>query len=126
MIGARYAAMLGFLSSLLGGVANAQEVKAGALYSVEDGGGRYVIAKVLAVERGGVHVRLYKNTFASRPQKVEFKQLSLDGGGLGHLPVTHKQFRAWRPAYVGASPVTNDELEGYRMWQEAKGGFFGP
>src|ERR1043166_3382854 len=123
MMGARRVAILAFLGVLLSGVANAQEAKPGALYSVEGGGGRYLIAKVLAVERGGIHVRLYKNRFDSRPTKVEFKSLSIV---MEHLPITHKQFREWHPVYISDSPVTENELEGYRRWQDAGGGFLGP
>jgi hypothetical protein len=130
-MGGRYVAMLGFLGALITGSAAAQAAKAGALYSVEDGEGRYTIAKVLVVERGGVHVRLYKKKFANRPARVDFNSLSLgtvhdkDGFGMGHLPITHNQFRAWRPVFISESAVAEDELEGYREWQSAKGGFFG-
>jgi hypothetical protein len=130
-MGARYVAILGFLSALFTGSAVGQGAKAGGLYSVEDGGGRYAIAKVLLVERDGVHVRLYKNKFPTRPAQVDFSSLSLgtvhdkDGFGMGHIPITHNQFRHWRPVFVGESAVVEEELDGYRMWKDAKGGFFG-
>jgi hypothetical protein len=131
MIGRRYVAILGMLGAVFGCSVDEQNAKTGALYSVDDGEGRYVVAKVLGVENGGVHVRLYKNKFQVRPERVEFKSLSLgtihdkDGFGMGHLPVTHGQFRAWRPVFISDSAVEEGELEGYREWQRGKGGFFG-
>jgi hypothetical protein len=108
-----------------------ESLKTGGLYSVDDGEGWYRIAKVLVVEPEGVHIRLYKNKFKSRPPTVEPTSLSLgtvhdtDGFGMGHLPLTHRAFAAWQPVFVSTGLVTEEELEGYRMWQGGKGGFFG-
>jgi hypothetical protein len=33
-------------------------------------------------------------------------------------------FRAWQPVLIMKTPVTSEELEGYRMWKEARGGAF--
>ena len=89
------------------------------------------MAKVLAVEDKGVHIRLYKNRFKSRPDKVEFSSLTLgtvhdaDGFGMGHLPLTHRAFRAWQPVFLAESSVAEGELDGYRAWKDATGGFWG-
>ncbi len=120
------------LTAAVAGCAGATEpLRAGALYSVDSGEGYFQVAKVLVVDSTGVHVRLYKNRFKTRPDKVDFEKLSLgsidnpDGFGMGHLPLTHEAFRAWEPVFIVESPITADELEGYRQWQAAKGGYFG-
>jgi hypothetical protein len=104
---------------------------AGELYSVETGDGTFSIVKVLAFEDGIVHIRLYKNRFATRPEQVDTSQLSLgtiddeDGFGVGHLPISVSDFTAWDPRFLLSEKVTEEELEGYRFWQEEAGGSLG-
>ncbi|MFC7517866.1 hypothetical protein ACFQUU_22925 [Herbaspirillum sp. GCM10030257] len=103
----------------------------GALYSVDDGAGHFGVAKVLAVDDAGVHIRLHKNKFATRPSRVEVSSLDLgsihdpDGFGMGHMPLSYAAFSAWEPVFLEASALTEEELEGYRYWQEEQGGYFG-
>jgi len=123
--------VLGVLTVLFGCGGPAQPEKAGALYTVDDGEGWFRVAKVLVVETEGVHIRLYKNRFKTRPGSVEFSSLSLgtvhdaDGFGMGHLPLSRRAFRAWQPVFLAESPVAESELDGYRAWKDAKGGFWG-
>jgi len=111
--------------------AKSEPVKAGAIYSVDGGKGYFQVAKVLAVTKMGVHIRLYKNQFESRPASVDVGSLKLgkiqdrDGLGIGHLPLTHRAFAEWRPQYMAASTVQPDELDGYHEWESAQGGYFG-
>jgi hypothetical protein len=106
--------------------------KSGALYSVDDGEGFIRIAKILVMDGEGVHIRLYKNKFTSRPSDVEPASLDLgsiydsDGFGMGQLPLSHAAFEAWTPIYLRDDVVREDELDGYREWQSARGGHFGP
>ena len=124
-------ARIGVCAALFGCEMEPQSLKNGGLYAVEDGGGKFAIVKLLVVEKEGVHVRLYKNKFESRPTTVDPATLSLgsvkdpNGGGIGHLPITHGNFRAWQPSLIGDTVVTEEELEGYRMWRDGKGGYFG-
>ena len=105
-------------------------LKPGSLYSVDDGEGAFKIAKVLVVEDQGVHIRLYKNTYSTRPDKIDPSTLSLgsfldkDGFGIGHLPLSLKGFRVWKPALLMEGKVAPDELEGYNTWKEGGGGVF--
>ena len=121
----------GVVLTALFGCASAPPERAGALYSVDDGEGWFRVAKVLLVEGEGVHIRLYKNRFKTRPDSVDFQSLTLgtvhdtDGFGMGHLPLTRRAFRAWQPVFLAESPVAESELEGYRAWKDAKGGFWG-
>ena len=103
----------------------------GALYSVDDGEGHFRVAKVLDVDETGVHIRLYKNKFSTRPVQVQPATLDLgsihdpDGFGMGHMPLSYSAFLAWEPTFLTAQGLDEDELEGYRYWQEAQGGYFG-
>jgi len=102
----------------------------GGIYSTVDGGGRFGIVKLLVREEGLCHVRVYKQKFASRPEKVDPSELSLgtvhdtDGFGMGHVPLRDEAFRGWQPVLILTTPVTSEELEGYQMWKEASGGAF--
>jgi hypothetical protein len=104
---------------------------AGALYSVDDGEGHYRVAKILAVDPDGVHIRLYKNKFNERPARVDIVSLDLgsihdpDGFGMGHMPLSYASFSAWEPIFLMANGVDEEELEGYVYWKEAQGGYFG-
>ncbi len=104
---------------------------AGDLCSVLGGDGAFAVAKVLVVEPGKVHVRVYKNTFTSRPERITTTELSLgtihdpDGFGMGHLPLSAAGFGAWSPKRIQHEPVTDDELDGYRIWAESGGGVWG-
>lgn len=103
----------------------------GALYTVDDGEGRFRVVKVLALDAAGVHVRLYKNKFVSRPLEVEVSALDLgsihdpEGFGMGHMPLSYAAFSAWEPVFLFAVGLDEEELDGYRYWQEAQGGYFG-
>jgi hypothetical protein len=89
-------------------------------------------AKLLAVDRSGVHMRLYAQRFPFRLRALNFAELTLAPFGpeganafsIGHIPLSYRSFAAWEPRVVGQTEVTNDELDGYRMWKEAKGGYF--
>src|SRR5687767_6723861 len=99
--------------------ARSEPVKAGAYYSVDRGRSYFQVVKVIAVTEMGVHVRLYKNKFHSRSDRVALASLKLgniqdsDGFGIGHLPLTHRSFAKWRPKYIAAGTVLSDELDGY-------------
>ena len=41
------------------------------------------------------------------------------------MPLGYPSFAGWQPELItSGSVVAEDELEGYHMWQEAKGGYF--
>jgi len=101
----------------------------GGLYSIKDESD-YKVVKILATDGGRVHVRIYKNKFSKRPETVDPSVLSLgaitdkDGFGIGHLPLDRATFDAWMPRIIMQTAVTEEELEGYRMWKESGGGAF--
>jgi len=43
---------------------------------------------------------------------------------MGHLPLSRRSFGGWRPRFIKAVEVSGEELDGYRMWLQAKGGYF--
>lgn len=106
--------------------------KEGGLYSVEAEKGGYSIVKILKLDTVGVHIRAYSNRFPQRPTDVEVSKLYMAGIdrepdeelGMGHLPLSRESFSGWKPVLIKVVPVVPDELEGYKMWEEAKGGYF--
>lgn len=108
------------------------EPAAGQLLSVLTDDGRYGLMKLLAVDRGGVHARLYVQRFGTRPSVADVGELALAAFGpghdnpfsIGHMPISYRSFAGWEPLPVGEQPVTEAELDGYRTWQEASGGYF--
>ena len=108
----------------------APEWKTGGIYSTSDGKGRFGVVKVLTQEAGIVHVRVYKQKFDTRPEKIEAGSLTLgsirdpDGFGMGHLPLSLATFQGWQPVLLTVIPVTSEELGGYKYWKESGGGVF--
>ena len=98
--------------------------KAGDIYSIDDGAEKFSVVKVLAVDNEMIHIRIYKQKFSSRPSSVDPKILTLgtpsdsDGFGIGHIPLDKNAFKEWEPELIMNIPVTEDELEGYKMWKE--------
>ena len=104
----------------------------GGLYSVAHENGKYIVVKILKLDPGGVHVRSYSNLFDHRPRDVDESKLymasidhkSTEALGMGHLPLAKESFRRWDAQLIKVARVRDEELEGYRMWLDAKGGYF--
>jgi hypothetical protein len=90
---------------------------------VEFGEGDYRVVKILVLEDGVVHLRLYADKFAERPFEVDPAELDHvaihKSFGIAHLPLSTEDFATWRPGVVGHEAVRADELEGYEIWREA-------
>jgi hypothetical protein len=123
---------MSFLSFLLGCSPSKQaELMEGGLYYTQKGGS-YSVLKILKVDDWGVHVRLYSNQFDAPPSKVDESVLYMAGVdhkptetlGMGHLPLSKKSFDGWNATFFQQSTVKDEELEGYKTWLEAKGGYF--
>lgn len=101
----------------------------GGLYSVwsQDS---YKVIKLLQADDGGVHIRTYANKWSERPKELEQAQLTMTGENhdavesIGHLPLTRACFLSMGPKLIVTGSVHEDELDGYKMWKEAKGGYF--
>lgn len=104
----------------------------GGLYVTPAENGGYSALKILKLDAGGVHVRLYSNVFSSVPTSIDDSLLYMAGIdhkpeealGMGHAPISKQSFASWDVRFVQQSTVTPEELEGYEMWREAKGGYF--
>jgi hypothetical protein len=93
----------------------------------------YNIIKVLKIDNHGYHIRVYSNVFAEVPDDLDPGSLFMVGldqkgnnqdPGMGHLPIGKQSFEAWPIAFIKKVEVREEELEGYNMWKEAKGGYF--
>lgn len=106
------------------------EWKPGGIYSTYDGKGKFGVVKVLTHADGVVHLRVYKQKFDTRPEKIEVGSLTLgsirdpDGFGMGHLPLSSAAFKEWQPILLSVVSVTPEELKGYQYWKENGGGVF--
>ena len=98
-------------------------IKAGAICTVEDGDGKFGVIKVLVIDSEIAHVRIYKNKYTIRPSKIDLKTLSLgsindkDGFGIGHTPLARRGFEEWKPVVIANENVSEEELEGYKIWK---------
>jgi hypothetical protein len=100
-------------------------IQVGGLYTSERDDGKWRVSKVLAYDGDTVHVRMYANKFAERPQSLDPAILTLgsvgspNGFGIGHAPIARQGFLSEKQYLVMVTPVTSDELEGYRYYLEA-------
>jgi len=123
---------MGLLSFLLGCSQSGSKLVEGGLYYIKKDNGSYSVMKILKLDDGGVHVRLYSNQFSTPPARVEESTLYMVGVdrksnetlGMGHAPISKRSFAGWKAVFFQQSTVKDDELEGYKMWLEAKGGYF--
>src|SRR5260370_15468006 len=92
--------------------ASADKLRAGGLYSTEDGKGQFTVIKILVLEPDAVHIRIYKQKFSARPSSVEPASLTLgklgdkDGFSIGHLPLSRRTFASWQPVFISQQPVS--------------------
>jgi hypothetical protein len=104
----------------------------GGIYSITAENGGYAVVKILKMDEGGVHLRMYSNVFPERPADVDTSKLYMAGIdhkaseqlGMGHAPVSHSSFQTWNAEFIKREIVRGEELEGYKMWKDANGGYF--
>lgn len=104
------------------------EIVVGGLYYSQNNEGTFSVMKVLAVDDMSVHIRSYANKFTAKPADVDPAVLTLGGLndpagiGIGHFPIAKEGFLQDNPVFIKQVPVTDEELEGYRMYLEAMNG----
>jgi len=106
--------------------------KEGGIYAIRQDDGSYTVLKILKLDELGVHVRLYSNKYTTLPKNIDESKLYMAGVdrnpseslGMGHAPISKRSFSSWKAKFIQTSTVRSDELEGYNMWLEAKGGYF--
>ena len=119
------------LFSVIFGCSQSKPVE-GGLYYIKNENGSYSVLKILKLDEQGVHVRLYSNQYSKQPVKVDETSLYMAGVdrkpsetlGMGHAPLSKKSFEGWKATFFQQSTVKPEELDGYNMWLEAKGGYF--
>ena len=79
----------------------------------------FEIVKVLVIDDAAIHVRLYKQFYASRPAVIDPASLKWV---IGHLPLSEREFMSWEPVFLLKTAVFEEELEGYRIWKKDNGG----
>lgn len=122
--------IMGFLTFFFG--CSRQQLVEGGIYCTPGENGGFSVLKILKLDDGGVHVRLYSNHFVAPPTKIDESTLCMAGMnrkpgeqmGMGHAPISKRSFAGWKAVYIQQSSVKKEELEGYAMWLEAKGGYF--
>jgi hypothetical protein len=96
--------------------------KAGELYTFYDeDDAAFFVVKVLVVDKDAVHARVFDTPFKSAPTEVETSQLEWF---VGHTPLDHDVLAELKAVKIGVEAVTEDELEGYRIWKDEGGGVF--
>lgn len=110
------------------------EIKQGYFYALPREEGGYNVLKVLKTDDIGVHIRLYSNVYPNVPDSLNIEELYLASLeeqseqmdlGMGHLPISFDSFMTWQAVPLNQfEPVSAEQLEGYKMWQEAEGGYF--
>jgi hypothetical protein len=121
---------MGFLAFLFG--CSRQQLSEGGLYYTPAENGGYSVLKILKLDEGGVHLRLYSNNFAAPPRTIDEDALYMAGIdrkpgeelGMGHAPISKKSFAGWKAVFAQQSSVEDEELEGYKIWLEADAGYF--
>ncbi len=88
-----------------------------------DDDGTFRIAKVLATETDGIHLRVYSQRFTTapreRPAELTLGSFEDDSFGVGHLPLAWRELALWEPRRIGREAVADDELDGYEIWKDA-------
>lgn len=130
--------MISKLTSVLRSIFSASEeqdvadVTEGGLYLTPHEQEGYTVLKVLKIDNDGVHIRTFSNLFHDIPKVIDESTLFMAGMGadedtpmgMGHTPISHSSFITWGLHFVQQSAVSEDDLEGYKMWAEANGGYF--
>jgi hypothetical protein len=85
--------------------------------------------KILVLDPDVVHLRMYKEVFPWRLNSVDPSTLTLgklgdEKFGIGHLPMSPETFNSWEPVLLSQQSISEEELEGYKLWKQANGGVF--
>ena len=115
--------------SRLGG---STDLKEGGIYCFKNANGAYSVLKILKVESGGLHIRVYSNQFDSPPTKVDESTLYMAGRNPKpneilsepDTALSKKSFDNYKATFVQQSTVKDDELEIYKTWKQADGKYY--
>ncbi|MDF2455204.1 MAG: hypothetical protein K0R51_1197 [Cytophagaceae bacterium] len=95
------------------------ELQVGGLYLLENEDGTYMVSKILALDYDAVHLRPYKEIYASKPNDISSDTLNFM---IGHIPLDRQGFLADKPIIIKVEAVKESELEGYKIYLDAMNG----
>ena len=87
----------------------------GGLYTSQDKDGSYGVTKIVALDETTVHVRMYSNTFETKPKDVNSKDLQ---SFIGHAPMAKEGFLLGNPELLKVEKVAESELVGYNYYMQ--------
>jgi uncharacterized protein YndB with AHSA1/START domain len=104
-----------------------------------DTGETWAAAKVLRSEMLKIHLRIPADRWSERPVTIppatwSAAPLSFEAAAgdlrdiwpvmIGHYPLARATFDAAQPRFAGVATLEGDELDGYRVWRDARAGTF--
>lgn len=87
----------------------------GGVYATRASRFRWQFLRVLKLTEGAVHVRTYKRRFWRTSTPRAFNRDDWSGR---HMPIATESGSQWDVVYLGTLPVEEEELEGFRIWDE--------
>ena len=94
----------------------ANDLKVGGLYLFKNPDSTYSLTKVLALDESVVHLRMFSDTFKTKPININSQDLKIL---IGHSPLDKNGFLHDKPELLKVEEVKESELEGYKMYLEA-------
>lgn len=91
-------------------------LKVGGVYASKGEDGKFSITKILALDEFAVHVRSYNEKLDTLPSTINTAELTLF---IGHMPIAREGFLREKPTLISVEQVSEEELEGYRIYLEA-------
>lgn len=93
--------------------------------------GKLQAVKILKLDDFGAHISLYQNQYSEFPSHIDENTLRFGKYGeddeifsIEHLPLSYTALASYTLLFVQASTINEHELEGYKIWSEAEGGYF--
>jgi hypothetical protein len=95
---------------------NSTELNVGGVYASKNEDGQFSITKILALDESAVHVRAYNEKFDTLPTTIDTAELTFL---IGHMPMAREGYLQEEHTLISVEQVSEQELEGYRMYLEA-------
>ncbi len=106
----------------------------GGIYaSIRNEGPGYNVLKLLKIDDGGYHIKVYSNIFPDMPVEIDETALVIVGlldkqpntdPGISHVPIAKQNFESWKLTFIQHGQVVEDDLEGYYVWKETQKNYF--
>lgn len=87
------------------------ELKVGGIYLSKNENGSYSVSKILAMDNFAIHLRIYSDTFKTKPSNINTPNLNI---AIGHAPLDKGGFLNTREL-LKVEVVNHSELDGYRL-----------